>query len=322
MPARAFRPRAGKAPLFGARGDRARPRVVVSLRLAAELLQSIADGPPCGIVQDLDRALLGIECQAGQDPNPGGDPVHVVRKFLNIRVEPGWGAVGLDQERLAAGLNWTDRTRSVWRRTGPRGIPVATSQSRAVRSSLPLSTALPSGLTPRSRPSDHAVGGGPEVCGSRRPRAAPSVLATGGQLLAVGGLKATAASRSRDGETACPGVQGWPGPTVGPCQCRGPLRSCGRRQNATASTVPGSWIGPRSRVPLAASQSRTVRSCPPVTIVLPSGLMATARAAVPFVGMQKRCALSGSPAMVSHRWTRPLAASGASCHRGWSPCLQ
>ena len=135
---------------------------------------------PTAALSRTSIAPASVQGQAGEDLDPRGDPVRVVRQSGGPAEDPADGpvvreespAVGAQASRLERGSDVQD--------AGPRGTPVAASQSRAVRSSLPVRTVRPSGLNGTApdqavMPQGRADGAGR----SPRPRAAPSVVAPG-----------------------------------------------------------------------------------------------------------------------------------------------
>lgn len=73
-------------------------------RRATELLQVLAALPPCRVVEHPDRALAGVERQAGENLHPGRDPLQVVGQFGDVPEEPRPIVDGSGQEGLAVGV--------------------------------------------------------------------------------------------------------------------------------------------------------------------------------------------------------------------------
>ena len=51
------------------------------VRWAAQLLQSGTTLPPRCVVEHMERAVLGVERQAGEDLDPGADSIELIGKF-------------------------------------------------------------------------------------------------------------------------------------------------------------------------------------------------------------------------------------------------
>ena len=90
----------------------------------------------------MDRTAC-VQDLARDDVDPQDDPIHTIVQVWHPP-EPGRLVIAAGQDGLAVG---TERHGTDLCCMGaPMGCPVAASHSRAVRSALPVSTALPSGL--------------------------------------------------------------------------------------------------------------------------------------------------------------------------------
>ena len=177
---------------------------------------------------------------------------------------------------LAVGAERHGPNRALVLHGGPMGLPVAASQSRAVLSSLPVSTALPSGLNATARPCPGAPGWARWVAGGGVPEPRRVVIAAGEYGLAVGA--------ERHGPTPPCCVKRWPDGLAGGGVPEPRLVSATASEYGLAVGAERHGRRPRPGAPVVARwacrwrRPRAAPSCHqlPVSTALPSGLNATA----------------------------------------------